>query len=268
MAKHAQARPMGQDGTAHRLRDALVRLALDRDMLLAEKRQTATDDKSLMRLLIREIDDTVLPRKIGLQSGEGIVATLTASNRRMIELQTAGTTILPEGEAEPNAVVQAYAQAIKALGQGSGSITLQPLGRASQSATNSSACSAASLAKVADAMGHENGLQEFFQRVKSRSTAWILRTGEGQTPQRGGASDVLQVLDMLLHITTEQRSKKGALSRLDRATPSCTAVSVSPGLQAILATDGHDALLAAISHDDMVAVMAHWQAIFSPSSRA
>ena len=35
MAKHAQARPLGQDGTAHRLRDALVRLALDRDVLLA-----------------------------------------------------------------------------------------------------------------------------------------------------------------------------------------------------------------------------------------
>lgn len=264
MVRPAKARQLGSEGTAQRLRGILVRLGMDRDELLADMQETATDHNNLLRILIREIDEVVLPRKMALLSDGGVEATLVVSNRRMIELRTNDATLQPAegGDAEPEAAARAYAQTIKKIGEQAGGIALQRLGRASKSATSSTACSAARLAEVSETLSHENRVQIFLQMIQTRAKGWIMHVSEGRDIYREGPEAILLRLDALERITVAHRGTKGSLSRLDRAGPSCSAFALSSGMQAIVATDGNDRLLAVISNQDRVATLEDWRKVF------
>ena len=264
MVSPAKIHQLGDTGTARQLRRALARLSMNSEELRAEMRKTATDYQDLMRLLVREIDEAVLPRKVALRSADGIEATLISSNRRVIELRSnnEALALAAAGESQAHAVALAHARTIKNISERAGHVTLQRLGRASKSIARNTSCSAARLAEQVETLSHENRLGSFFQLVQSRAKGCVLQLSERHDIYRRGGEDILLRLDALERITNVQRNTNGRLSRLERAGPSCAAYLLSRGVQAVIATDGTGKLLAAVSNDDMVAVIEDWRKIF------
>ncbi len=266
MAKPTSVHRLGVGDCAHRLRNVLLRLAMDRDELLAEMCQTATDDKSLMRLIAREINEVVLPREIALRSEDGGLVTLTASNRRVTELQDGGVAVLPPGEVEPDDVARAYAQAITTLGQRAGCIALKNSRRAPQAVTNICACSASLLAEAGNILTAGSRMRAFLDLVQARVSGWVLQLTGDQATRHNGPQDVLDRLVLLHTITADHGARNGPLNVLDRTGPICVALTLSPGLQAIIATDGGDSLMLAVPDCFMSAVLENWQAGFIQDS--
>ncbi|SHL33187.1 hypothetical protein SAMN05444414_11114 [Roseovarius marisflavi] len=264
MVRIAKARQIGSEETARHLRGALVRLGMDRDELLADIRETATDHQSLLRIIMREIDEAVLPRKMALLSDSGIEAMLVASNRRLIELRTNDTVQQKAegGETDPEDAARAYAQTIKKIGQQAAGTALQRMGRALNPSTSGKSCSAARLAEVSESLGHENRMHGFLKMIQPRAKGWIMRAREGRDVEREGPEAVLLRLDHVEKIFAAHRGAKGTLRRLDRAGPSCSAFALAPGWQAIVARDGTDSLLAAVPNQGRVAVMDDWRKVF------
>ena len=265
MVSPAKMRQLGDAGTAHRLRCVLARLGADSEVLRDEMRETATDYQNLMRLLVREIDEAVLPRKMVLRSADGIEATVISSNRRVIGLRSNETALelSADDDSETDAVALAYARTIKNISERAGRVGLQQLGRASKSIARNTSCSAARLAAQAETLGHENRLGSFFQNIQSRVLGCVMHLNEKHDVIRKGSDDILLRLDALERITKAQRDSREYLSRLERTGPSCAAFSLAPSVQAIIATDGAGKLLAAVSNDDMVAVIEDWRRVFA-----
>lgn len=265
MGKIAKARHIGSEETAHHLRGALVRLGMDREELLADIRETATDHEGLLRIIMREIDEVVLSRKLAVLSEDGIEATFVVSNRRLIELRTNDTN-QPDvngGGAEPEVAALAYAEAIKKIGDQVARVTLQRIGRASELPTSSAACSAARLLEISKTLGSENRLHSFLSMIQKRAKGWIMLGSEGRNVYREGSESILVRLDTLERITATNSGAEGPFRRLDRAGPSCSAFAMAPGLKAIVAMHGNDRLLASVLNQDSVAIMEDWRKVFS-----
>ncbi|SEN74631.1 hypothetical protein SAMN04488077_1275 [Roseovarius tolerans] len=264
MGKIAKARHIGSEETAHHLRGALVRLGMDREELLADIRETATDHEGLLRIIMREIDEVVLSRKLAVLSEDGIEATFVVSNRRLIELRTNDTN-QPDvngGGTEPEVAALAYAQSIKKIGGQAAGVTLQHIGRASKLPTSSTACSAVCLSEISETLGRENRMHNFFRMIRTRAKGWIVLVSEGTDVWREGPEAILVRLDTLERITAANRETEGSLRRLYRAGPSCSAFAMTPEIQAIVAKNGKDRLLAAVSNQDVIAIMEDWREVF------
>ncbi|WP_300548820.1 hypothetical protein [Roseovarius sp.] len=264
MGRIAKARQTGSEETAHQVRNALARLGMNRDELLADMREKATDHQSLLRIITREIDEVILPRRMALLSDGGTEAMLVVSNRRLIELRTndMAQQKAEGGDTEPDVAALAHAQTIRKIGQQTGGTTLQRLGRAAKSTTSGKSCSAARLAEVSESLGHENRMHGFLKMIQPRAKGWIMRAREGRDVEREGPEAVLLRLDHVEKIFAAHRGAKGTLRRLDRAGPSCSAFALAPGWQAIVARDGTDSLLAAVPNQGRVAVMDDWRKVF------
>lgn len=268
MVRIAKARQIGSEETARHLRGALVRLGMDRDELLANMRETATDHQSLLRIIMREIDEAVLPRKMALLSDSGIEAMLVASNRRLIELRTNDTVQQKAegGDTEPEDAARAYAQTIKKIGQQAAGTALQRMGRALNPSTSGKSCSAARLAEVSETLSPETRMHDFLKMIQPRAKGWIMHASEGRDICCEGPGAILLRLEKLEGITIANRGAKATLRRLDKAGPSCSAFALAPGLQAIVAAESTDCLLAAISNQDRIAALEDWQNIFGKAT--
>jgi len=264
MERIAKARQIWSEKTAHNLRGTLMRLAMDREDLLADIREKATDHQSLLRIIKREIDEAVLPRKMAILSDDAIEATLVASNRRIIELRT-NDIDQPDvngDDTEPEVAALAYAQAIKKIGDQTAGVALQHIGRASKLQTSSTACSAAYLSEISETLDQGNRVHNFFRMIQTRAKGWVMLLSEGRDVYREGPEAILVRLDALERITAANRGSEGPLRRLDRVGSSCSAFPVAPGVQAIVATHGKDLLLAAVLNEDRVAIMEDWRKVF------
>lgn len=264
MRHSSHARKLGFDETAHRLRDAFVRTTTPPDALRAEKQTPGQNFKELIQCLSREIDETVLPRKLALYSGDDIVATMIVSNRRLVELEIGGekVEVQSDGDADPETVARAYAQALKSISARSGSLLLRPIGRAPQTAMNSAACTAQHLSVFGEASAFENRMQLLLKQIHTHSFGWIFRPGEGEAVAHDPKADIFERLKTLDQNVMAQAKNNGRFSRVDKSRPFCSAFALTDNVQALIATDGSDRLVAAVPQADLCSAMDHWHQVF------
>ncbi|MDF1670106.1 MAG: hypothetical protein P1U83_10875 [Roseovarius sp.] len=254
MANPAETRQSNPSRTAHQLRSLLVRLAADRGDLHAKEQPAA----GLLSALVREIDEVILPREILLLSDGRIVATVIASNRRLVDLRMTDGS-MPPIEGSPDDVARGYAQAICAIQERVGSVTLQRGGRAAQSTTSSSACSAQRLSEVAQTLGQQNLIEKFLNLSQVQAVGWVWHQTAQTGKRKGGAEGVISALERLWAVRSEIQSSKRVSRQLDHSKPSCTALFLAPDVMAVLATDHKDTLLMAIPQDKILSVLSGWE---------
>lgn len=264
MRSSAKMHNAGSDETAYRLRDAFARVAMPTDALRVEKERPAQTYQELIQYLAREIDETVLPRRLVLVSGDQGLATLVVSNRRLIELEIGETKIEfgADGDADADSVARTYALALKKLTVQSGPIHVRPGGRALQAATSSTACTAMRLAEFSTAARFENRMKAFLKLIHARSRGWIYRPGEGEAVAHDPDTEIHLRLKTLEQQAIDQACHKGNLSRVNRTGPVCAAFALSDEIQVIIATDGKDRLVVALPHTDVAKSIGHWKQIF------
>jgi len=255
MANPAETRQSSPSSTAHQLRSLLVRLAADPGDSYAKEQPVA----GLLSALVREIDEVILPREILLLSDGRIVATVIASNRRLVDLRISDVS-MPPIEGSPDDVARSYAQAISAIQERAGSVTLQRGGRAAQSTTSSSACSAQRLSDIAQTLGQQNLIEKFLNLSQAQALGWVWHQTAQAGQRQGGAEEVVSALERLGVLRSEIQSSKRVSRQLDHAKPSCTALFLAPDMMAIIATDHEDTLMMAIPQDKVLSVMSGWEA--------
>jgi len=268
MYASSNAHKSGHSEVAHRLRGVIERLTTPREALCEESGLAAPGFKELIECLVREIDETVLPRRLALFSGDDAVATMVVSNRRLLELDIDGRKVGMDAnkDASPETVACAYAHALKTLSARSGPLVLRMVGRAPQALTSSEACSARHLAEFSETPYLKNRLRTFLKQFHTASHGWIFRAGDGDVVGHDPDEEIFKSLTALEQKVRSQADSRKGFRQLDRPTPLCVAFSISDNIQAMVVSDGNDLLVAALSHSDMTRALQQWSAIYGRHS--
>ena len=151
-----------------RLEARLDRLATDPKRLVAERRELPAKAPERLRALIAEIDETVLPRLLILNSDKGEAGRLIVSHRRLIDV------ILPDAEpasAEPQHLVRRAAHDIAALSELPGTLSLTVARRDSAPARPEPDCSVHALERALGLSSPGAAFGRLVQRLEPLSLA-------------------------------------------------------------------------------------------------
>ncbi|WP_198389362.1 hypothetical protein [Roseovarius faecimaris] len=249
---------------AHRLRAVVERLTLPDEMLLGEASLSASGFKDLIEGLAREIDETVLPRRYALFSGERKVATMIASNRRLLSLVIEGRKVETEAgtEATPEAVANTYARALRALSARSELLVLRLMGRASNVSTGSDACSARHLTEFSETPYFKNRLKAFLKTVHPVSQGWIFHAGDSEPVAHAPDPELFKCLTALEQKIRAEHAARNGHRQLDRPSPNLAAFPISTDVQALVVSDGRDLIVAALPVSSVTSAMAHWKTVY------
>lgn len=261
-ASNNALKPRDNDMT-DRLLGAIERLILPCEELIDENTLVAHGYKSLIDLLAREIDETVLPRRLALFSGEQAVATLIVSNRRLLQLEIEGKKIKTDTglDTSPERVANTYAQALQALCARTSPLVLRMVGRASHTSA-STACSARHLSEFSEAPCCKNRLKAFLKEIHPLTHGWLFRSDESEAVAHDPDKTVFKKLAALEQKVDSEHEARNRVQHLGRNDANLAAFAISTELQAIVVVDGRDRLIAALPLSEMARAFAHWNTVF------
>lgn len=260
MARTAQITPGPNDKAEQRLRKVLKRLCAERTALSAERNTPAENGLGLVRRVIDEIDETILPRRIDIVAGDQVVGRMIASHRRLIALDTAHPA--PESNATPEGMARAHVETLVQIGDSHPQASLCCRGRIENVATDSQSCSVEQLAACTVADDRTEPLERFLGEIEDRAQGWIRLGGRTTILGSGGSQDLVVRLADLGQLVAEKRMYKGSLSRLKRNEPTCSILPFSRTLRAVVASDSDDYVIAVLHHEDVTGTLADWQRFY------
>lgn len=263
----ADAAQMQQDPTnpvADRLRGALHRLAMDRDALLGSMDRKAQGHDQALRLVVEEIDEIVLPRRVEMIAEGGVAATFVALNRRLIGMTTSEADrddgSLDDGDTEAAAL--RHAGTIRRIANRGGAIALATVGRASKPGMGGSPCSARSLERAGRSFGQEARITQFLERISPHVSAWRCHLGDRAETYAQGPDEIRNRLGAIDAALAGAQRASGGPERLERAGSSCAAFAMGPDLQAIVVRDGRSRLIAAVADSAVRSILDSWNLYF------
>lgn len=256
-------------GTAEgsRLAHVIERFAEESPALARTRRARAGDGESLMVMLLREIDETVLPRRIVLVADGAEVAQMAVSNRRVSALRIVGerptTARLEPGD--PEAAARLFAHRLQSLIERSGRMQLRVDRNVGSTDTDGLSCSARNLAAcIGLSLGPyaaTGDIRDFLRGIESFVLAWMLlvsRTGEEHFR---GPDDL--VAGLRAFRTLEQKT---ALATIRAALPGCLMLPLPDQRLLLKATAGMDQVLAVLPQDAAVPAMDAWRKVFGANA--
>lgn len=264
MPGSANAQRTGHSETGTRIRGIIERSTIPRPELRAESEQKISGYVELIERLMREIDETILPRRLGLFSGGDQVAVVTVSNRRLLDLEIDGHKVDPgaDTDSSPETFARIHAQALKVLSVRSGSLTLRVIGRAPQALASGASCLAHHLAAFRDTACLVNRLETFLEHVHPRSRGWILRIADAEDTRNAPEREVFQRLTILAQNVSTRNGSRERCGNVNWSGPLCTSFRMSDDMRALIASEGNDWLIAALPEREVSSAMARWTAIY------
>lgn len=242
------------------LKQVLVRFAADASSLIAEKKDASEGRADLLHSLLREIDETILPRQLTLYFDQQMVAELTVSHRRLLSLDLSGVSS-PAGN--QTSIAQIYAQRLRQLvssNKGTGfRITRQPC----EISAESESCSARLLTDTLATQQGQGRLRSFMSSIEPDAEAWVLHDDSTEKTDSFGPDDQIQRLTDLAKTDIAARQKRRPTPRVPDQAPSCMVLTMSPGKRVIVACDRNEILLLTLSVQNLNAAMQAWRSIFT-----
>lgn len=259
---HVPARHPGP--AALRLRDHLTQLAADRHSILAMRQESTAQGHDILSDIIREVEETVLPRRFELVCDEKVQARLIISNRRLIDMTVAGHPVLPAGDGDLPAETSArtYVMALRRLSGDHPHLTLRLAGRSDAVVSGGTACSALHLAGVAAVTSEDNQLERFLESLAPLATGWIACFGGQRKAASGLSSDLIDTLERIAVAFSAHEDARATSRRFDRAGPTCTALPMCEDLQILCARDGADHVLIALLHSEIHSALSDWRKLY------
>ena len=212
-----------------------------------------------MSLIAREINETVLPRRIEVLNGSRVIARLLVSNRRLYALETEDGAD-PADPADPQEAASIFALTLQKLTHGLDDVRFRPLAEEFDKADYPTSCAARALAMAAGVpLGDRStlkGLEPFRDALAPLTRAWLLDTAsDGE--HTGGDGELVSRLQA---VRSEMQTARK--SRFDTRAASCTILPVAEGRAILIAAAGKQHFFAVIGQDDMQAVISAWQRQF------
>lgn len=260
MGQAKMADVLATPGETSRLGDLLHRLALAGSMPSDQPEASANDDPAsvALRLILREIDETVLPRHLTVFDGDHPMARLVVSNRRLLALEYDQDTA-SEPPSDSEAAARLFARQLRKLTSRARSLGLRATGRASDIGIAGVSCSAQRLAQAAglsETEGGTNQLDAFLDHVKPFSHGWA-RTGEDADSKGGDADLSFQLAELIASGYGQPRPVGVAPLR-----PECAVLPLPEEVSLVMATEGRRRLLAVIPTVSSPEIMSFWAGIY------
>ncbi|OUS36579.1 hypothetical protein A9Q94_08825 [Rhodobacterales bacterium 56_14_T64] len=244
------------------LKQVLARFAADASCLLAEKQDAFEGRADLMHSLLREIDETILPRQLTLYFDQRAVAELTVSHRRLLSLDLSGVSS-PAGN--QTSIAQIYAQRLRQLvlsNKGAGfRITRQPC----EISAESESCSARLLMETLTTQQDQGRLRSLMSSIGTDAEAWVFQDGSTAKTESFGPDDQIQRLTDLANSDAVARQKRRPTPQVPDQAPSCMVLTMSPNMRVIVACDRNEILLLTLSVQNLDAALQAWRSIFAQS---
>jgi hypothetical protein len=255
MIQVAEATDITAERSGSQLLRVIARAAEAR--LCAPDRLTARagEPDRLLVSLLREVDETVLPRVLELETDSGAQARLAVSNRRLCSVGVSGEA---EEIAGPEDAAQVFLSRLRRFLGNSQWVKVRRHRSIGAEGEEAASCSALHLARCGGIplaqLGYAAGLDGLLQAVSAMALTWLYLLGRGREAQHGGDAADLAVLSAFNEAARAMRKGQIANPR-----PHCTVLDVSGARILLRAQAGGETLVMLASAQDKQAIMAAWQ---------
>jgi len=245
--------------------DVLVRLSAATSDQLADRRHAAEGQACLMQAMLREIDETVLPRRLTVYFGQDAVAELTISHRRLLrfDLADAPDQAFRLNHSDFTSIAQISAQRLRFLETYRNNTGFRIRRRVCETGSETEYCSAQRLAEALSAQQNESRLNSFLNAIGADAKAWIFQTGDRGQITNCGPVDLVQQLTTLAETDILAKQKRVPTPRVPDQTPSCMVLSMSRDTRVLVAWDRKERLLIALPAPVLNTATKAWQRIFA-----
>ena len=178
-----------------RLKSQLVRLGASIPRANSGlRRLSAPDARGLLANLLREVDETILPRRMDVETGGQVVAHLHVAARRLVHLTLPGPQISGVGGLKaPDQIAMMFANQLLTVLTGATELTLRLSRLAPDPNAANTGCSARRLAGAASLeigpTNHQDAARDFFAALGRYSIAWLTLDPDG-VPIAGDGSEI------------------------------------------------------------------------------
>ncbi len=204
--------PLAQSGSV-RLKNRVARLADRRsDARQSPRALEGSSTGALLSALLMEIDETILPREISVETDDGKDVVVSASNRRLVGLSNAD----PAECTDPKFVLDR----LRAVFAGAATATIE-LARAEaafsrgHNGVSAESLLATLLFKVED-RPEPNPIPIFFAALQNQMLAWVTLSHAGRLHKHGGDA---RWKDRLVDLTRSQLANLEAQRRQSQVSP-------------------------------------------------
>lgn len=219
---------------------------------------------SFVERVLREIDETVLPRRIVVQSGRRVVARLLVSQRRLFAVrieEKPGDTTGPE-PGDPAQAARMFAARLQKALHGISDMRMTVARSNFEPGTDRVGCSVAGLAfamGVRIGQARATDLEALRRVVIARADAWLHQRNDTGQPEADGDIALIAELHLMAAEATARAVQSGARRRIGANAPSCTLFPVAAGKVALSAQADADLLLAILPEAEIQPLIAAWQ---------
>lgn len=246
----------GRGVAGNRSGDILMRLAADARALAAERRLLPRGVEARLAFLLREIDETVLPRLMRLFCAGREVARLTVSQRSLIALDMPGRPSMPEDAAD---LVDICAPRLIELANLRSDLSLKVERRPAQPSRALAACSVPALTLAVALTSSQSAYDRLLRQAEARSFARLMWSEANPAAQFAGAPEWKALLATVADSYRGLRQAQGSGARFAPSQLDGLAVPVSEDKLLVMASvqgKGFAVILPSQSGLDMIAA---WQ---------
>lgn len=222
---------------------------------------------NLLRAVLNEIDETVLPRVITLTGDTKAKATLTISNRRLvsIDFNDEATGHADQLPSDPASAAKYYISKLLSMFDRCSTMTLQGCGRAPANEIAGLSCSARSLADAADLKDFDSylnpSLHGFLESIKSLAGAWIESNSLTDAHECFGPRDLIKKLNYLDRASLDGGDAFEQARRFGWREPSCSLLPINNSDLLTIVVDRTTKLMALTMVSEKETIGKNWHTV-------
>jgi hypothetical protein len=241
---------------------------------LGHRRLAAANPRDLTTALLRDIDETILPRQVRVTTDAGQSFTLDISGRRLMRLVVPGSGGVVGEPEDPCEAARALAADLRRSLQRATELTLQTQrmdANTDRAQVGSSAeALAAALGIDLEASEGERGLDRLLRNLRRHSIAALVFDGHGRPQQRIGAADDLATLETLaaVHLQPACATLIRTLPRNTRNGCMLLGAGAGSGRHALVGLSDKHRVAALLDRQQVTILLPVLQDIFAPANPA
>ena len=260
------------DGSS-RLHDVIRRFIEVTHTLAGDWTIDANGIDELMLTLLREIDETMLPRAFSISTDTGMSARMLISNRRLIclDIDSNARSTDQSLPTDPEAAANLYARQLQDVFHRSREIRFRSTGRENEAMATSISCSAQGLAESfgipLNSQSKPNKLDEFIRKVEPFALASV-RVSSGQQDQDVHGSDqMVSLLTALVQRRAKTAPHHTQPPQIASAQPRCEIVQLNDALSLVQAFEQDEKILFLVGAEEIGNVSTNWQRVYGLPNR-
>lgn len=236
---------------------------------LGHRRLSESDTRGLTTALLRDIDETILPRHVRVATNAGQRFALDIAGRRLLRLVVAGSGGTIGQPDDPVEAAKLLAGELKRALLRSTELTLQTHRMDSAEDRDDVGCSAAALASALgldlDALDGESLTDKALRALRRHASAVISVNGHGELQHHAGEADPAGRLEALAraHLRDILAAMSQAMGRGQKSGCMCLGTDGETGAQLVCALAGNTRMLALVDARRIDALLPVLQDIFA-----